>query len=380
MNVSDFIAKFSFDFFRSVIKEEVAYENICVSPPSIYFVLLMIHIGARRNTSEQLSRTLGTDYSLLFNEEDDSEIYKKLWGRVKNANDMIALSTEFNNKIFSGRQLNKKYIDLVYKLFGAETERIHFDDPEKASNIINSWISDKTQGKFKKMIDPNGISESSAFLVINTIYFKSSWLNKFISEDTSKEDFYVNSKLTLDVEMMQQTNDFPYYNSEEKKYSCVTKTFEDKNLTGLFILPHTQSDLFTLISDFNEIELKHMLHSLRKIEVNIQIPKFSISQKLSAKNILSEMGVVDIFTEECDLQNAYPIKSCISDILHASKVEMNEEGVTAAAATFTLVTDGWTPEPFKFIANRPFLFIIYDYKNEYPIFLNAIFQPNKITN
>ena len=53
--------------------------------------------------------------------------------------------------------------------------------PEKSQNateLINSWISDKTHGKIAKMY-PETIDSNTLIMLVSSLYFKASWANKF---------------------------------------------------------------------------------------------------------------------------------------------------------------------------------------------------------
>ncbi|RZC37119.1 Serpin domain containing protein, partial [Asbolus verrucosus] len=70
--------------------------------------------------------------------------------------------------------------------------------------------------------------------------------------------------------------------------------------------------------------------------VNISLPKFKIESNLSFKNILQNLGVHKAFSEEeADLSGIAGCKGdlLIDDVVQKTFIDLNEDGVEAAAAT-----------------------------------------------
>ncbi len=59
----------------------------------------------------------------------------------------------------------------------------------------------------------------------------------------------------------------------------------------------------------------------------------------------------------------------ISRVLHKAVIEVNEEGSEAAAVTVVEMKESAVEEPIRFIANRPFLFLINDESTDTILFM-----------
>ena len=72
----------------------------------------------------------------------------------------------------------------------------------------------------------------------------------------------------------------------------------------------------------------------------------------------------------------------ISQVIHQAFVEVNEEGTEAAAATAVEMTrcymgPGKKPkQPFEFICNRPFIFLIHENQRQNILFMGKCMNPN----
>uniref|UniRef100_A0A8C3NUS5 Serpin B6 n=1 Tax=Cyanoderma ruficeps TaxID=181631 RepID=A0A8C3NUS5_9PASS len=100
---------------------------------------------------------------------------------------------------------------------------------------------------------------------------------------------------------------------------------------------------------------------MRCTEVMVHLPRFKLEEDYKLKPVLSSMGMPDAFDlGKADFSGISSGNQLVlSEAVHKSFVEVNEEGTEAAAATAMLVYGCCaimsTPE---FTADHPFLFFI----------------------
>lgn len=134
----------------------------------------------------------------------------------------------------------------------------------------------------------------------------------------------------------------------------------------------------------------------------VYIPKFSIKTSYSLKNVLTEMGMADMFNDRADLSgiaeeqdlvvsdvrmwninnvnNEHIFRHCsyawyFLQVVHQATLDVDEAGATAAAATgaiITLYSFQYVPV-LKF--NRPFMVIITDHSTDNILFVGRITNP-----
>lgn len=91
------------------------------------------------------------------------------------------------------------------------------------------------------------------------------------------------------------------------------------------------------------------------------------------------MGVKNLFEATANL-TAFSDKSNLhlDDAVHKAKIEVNEEGSTAAAATVLFSFRSSRPaEPAQFFCDHPFLFLIYDHKSRAILFAGVYRGPEE---
>ncbi|VDM78653.1 unnamed protein product [Strongylus vulgaris] len=117
-----------------------------------------------------------------------------------------------------------------------------------------------------------------------------------------------------------------------------------------------------------EILTRLQMNAIRSC-VNVTIPKFKLTYEPQMKQLLQQLGVSQLFTENCDLKEVSNVGNLyVDDIIHKAVVEVNEEGTEAAAVTgMTMRLTSIPMDTVDFRADRPFVFGIF-YDDE-PIFL-----------
>ena len=95
--------------------------------------------------------------------------------------------------------------------------------------------------------------------------------------------------------------------------------------------------------------------------VNLSVPRFSVSGSTDLKNVLAAVGATDVL--EADKADFSPLTAAegmfLSSAEHTARVEIDEDGVTAAAYTVLALAGGMPPEEvIDFVLDRPFLFVI----------------------
>ncbi|XP_039554412.1 serpin B6-like [Passer montanus] len=100
---------------------------------------------------------------------------------------------------------------------------------------------------------------------------------------------------------------------------------------------------------------------MRSTKLRVSLPRFKLEENYDLKPLLSSMGMPDAFEMgKADFSGISPGNDLVlSEVVHKSFVEVNEEGTEAAAATAVLmftISEVMFTEEFK--ADHPFLFFI----------------------
>ncbi|XP_076991403.1 serpin B11 isoform X4 [Tamandua tetradactyla] len=199
-------------------------------------------------------------------------------------------------------------------------------------------------------------------VLVNVIYFKGQWKNKFEERETIKAPFQLSDGKSVIVEMMHQTGMFKLAFIGEPQMQVLELPYVNNRLSMVILLPVGLANLKQIEKQLNLKTFQKWTSSsnMVKREVEVHIPRFRLEIKYELNTLLRSLGMTDIFDQmKADLSGISPAKHLyLSKVIHKSYVDVNEEGTEAAAATGDSVGVKRLPIRAQFMANHPFLFFI----------------------
>ena len=346
---------FALDLFKTAY--QFAEEpNVFVSPLSVNMALSMTLNGAAGETLEEMKEALrAKNYSL-----DDINTYNKSLRKALLKVDptttlSIANSIWYRNTF----TVKQPFISVNKNYYNAEVKALDFNAPN-AVKQINGWVSDKTGKKIPAII--NDIPTGTMAYLINAIYFKGVWKSKFNKSNTGDEDFYSEDRVsTGKVKMMKQTASFPYTEDDNCRY--LKMPYGNGAFSMIVLLPQDDRTVDDVITNLNNESWSNAMR-MNSYEVNLRLPRFSAECSYEMeKSILPAMGMAIPFSEHADFSGMTDIPLAISQVIHKTFVDVNEEGAEAAAATAVVMapTSVGPPPPgtiIDYVVNKPFAFAI----------------------
>lgn len=109
--------------------------------------------------------------------------------------------------------------------------------------------------------------------------------------------------------------------------------------------------------------------------VKVYVPRFKIDSDLNLNKVLSLMGMSDVFEES--LVNLSGISSdpiFLSRVIHKAEIEVDEDGTVASSITVGDIANRIPPSVF--MANKPFVYFIYDKETQSIVFMGRYSTPN----
>ena len=363
---------FAFSLYSGLSKTE-AGKNIFISPYSISTAIAMTYEGAGNTTAAQMRQALRFPEDTAVLRAGNMEILADM-ARKDKGYELSAANSLWPQ---DGLILLKEFTGNVEKYYGGTAEAVDYvKDRQKAVDKINWWTSKKTNGKISNIVKPTDVNALTRLILVNAIYFKGTWQTGFKAAMTKKSDFYTSENSKKTVDMMNQEGNFRY--ALDKDTQVIELPYAGKDISMLVALPAGR-DISKLEAAISYETFKKWTAALRNVKVNVSLPKFLVRCRYSLKQPLIDMGMSQAFDENlADFSGMTGKKDLyISNVIHASFVEVNEKGTEAAASTAVIMMTKSFEMNETFKADHPFIFFIYDNKAGNILFMGRISDPGE---
>lgn len=362
LKTGDRVNMLGFDLFK---KADAPGKNLFFSPYSISTAMAMAYAGAKGNTAKEMETALYyiQPQDAQHNAYNDLRLQLNAVGERKKAELSVA------NALFGAKRHEKlllpAYLDILRNKYGSDLFSLDFGDAQGTADFINHWVEDKTNSRIKDLVSKDHIESSNDGLVlVNAIYFLGLWQKQFDPKFTRSAPFYLSAKErsqenSKPVQMMYQTNEFPY--AETEVFQAIELPYEEQDLAMLVVIPEKMDGIGNYL---NPGMLQGWQKALEKQKVNVYLPRFKFDLTLEGlTEHLKALGIKDAFSDvAADFSGIRDPRGgaglYILDVIHKAFVEVKEEGTEAAAATAVVMATKSVDMTPTFRADVPFLYMI----------------------
>jgi serpin B len=223
----------------------------------------------------------------------------------------------------------------------------------------------------------------AVLILVNAIYFRGVWEYQFKKGKTRESDFFLTSGETARVPLMSQKATFRYAEKHaiqilEMEYKRYKRSGTTERVSMIVFLPSERDGLPKLEEEFTAEFIQQSIASLRKLEVEVFFPRFSLETAYKLNEAIKNMGIVAAFTEDANFSGMTddPRGLKIESIIHRATIDVGEKGTVAAAATMVEMTlIGLPPPPPVFRADHPFIFLLRDVNTGIILFIGKLEVP-----
>ncbi len=370
------------DFNSKIIREVNKNEesNYLISPYSIEIALNMLRDGANGETKKQIDN--------LIEERQINDVTIK--NRINVANAAFIKNNYKPN-------VTKTYYQSLKDKYNADILYDEFQTPK----VMNDWVNKKTSGMIDKITD--SLSSDFVMGIANAVAIDVEWKNSFKCEETYAEDFTKADKSKYSASMMHNEytkyDKVKYFESEYEKGIIIPyqnydeegeEVFEGgNNLEFVGIIPKTEAKDY--VSNINDETFRGIDNNLKELseneKVHLSLPMFKYDYSISNFiKTLNNLGITNVFSPEAaDLSNMIKSdneKFYVSQAIHKTHIDLNEEGTKAAAVTAFIIdkSSAMIEQEEKIIEikfDKPFAYIIRDTKTKEILFFGVVYEPAK---
>ncbi|XP_067250378.1 heparin cofactor 2 isoform X1 [Chanodichthys erythropterus] len=367
--------RFGFRLYRKLRNRLNQTDNILLAPVGISIAMAMMSLGTGPTTHEQLYQTLGfeefVNASTHYDNSTVHKLFRKLTHRLFRRNFGYTLRSVNDLYVKRNVRVEEAFRSDAKMYYFAEPQSVDFADPAFLVKA-NQRIQKITKGLIKeplKSVDPN-----MAVMLLNYLYFKGTWEQKFPKELTHYRQFRVNEKKQVRVPMMQ--NKGSYLAAADHELNCdILQLPYSGNISMLIAVPQKLSGMRSLEQEISPTLINKWLNNMTNRTREVVFPRFKLEQNYDLIEHLKEMGLTDLFTEKGDFSPMTSEKVIINWFKHQGTITVNEEGTEAAAMTHI----GFMPlsTQTRFVVDRPFLFLIYEHRTGCVVFMGRVVDPSQ---
>lgn len=357
---------FAFNLLRKVTQLNSDEKNLFISPLSVSLALGMLRNGATDETLTEINHVIGLDQ---LTSDSINNYFKLLQSSLPHIDPLTKMSIA--NSIWYKKDFSAKndFMQTNANYFGAYIKSLDFTQ-SYAKDTINNWCAKHTNNLIPKIIDR--IPSNAVMYLTNAIYFKGTWRQKFDKSLTANSRFE-NADLTVTtVKMMNRQGDFAYTTDSLAQY--LDLPYGNNAYSMTVVLPLETQQVATVLSSLTAEKWTSVQKNLYSRQVKVSLPRFRSESSLELNETLKALGMSRAFTTSAQFGKISNEGLMVSEVVHKTYINVDEEGTEAAAVTnIGMVTTAY-PEFTVFNANRPFLYLIRERSTGIIVFCGIINQ------
>ncbi len=361
--------QFGLELFKELADTGRALNNMMISPLSISSALSMTYNGAAGDTKTAFDNTMHFSELSL---EEVNQASKDVTDALLAVDPKVTLGIANSIWYRQGFSVENDFVTRNETYYNAAVQPLDFNASQSV-NTINRWVDEKTNHKISEIIKQLGSND--LMLLINAIYFKGDWRNRFDVSKTADGQFKMENGQTVSVPMMHTTGTYLYF--ENEIMDALEMAYGQGNFSMVVLLPKEGFRVSDVLDSLNaEVWNTWQEQFVEVDDVPVTFPKFKFSYESQLKDALSRLGLSAAFSDTADFTGINKEGGiALTSVRHKTFIHVDEEGTEAAAVTSVTVgtTSVGPGEPF--VANHPFVFIIREKYTHAILFMGVVANP-----
>ena len=257
-----------------------------LSPLSAPMALGMTMTGTAGSTLDQMRSTLGFGSRPL---SEVSRSYRELINLLRTLDPRVDF--RLANALFhrEGFQMEEPFLEVARSDFDAEVRGLDFAHPS-AAEAMNDWVETATAGRIDRIVEPPIDALTVAFLM-NAVYFKGDWTQRFDAGRTRSAPFRLRDGSTRPVQLMAMSETLPRRAGEG--WVAAELPYGGGAWAMTVAVPTDERGLQAVVADLETI--LDQATSWGGGPVEIYLPRFELEWEHQLKADLEELGMVDAF-------------------------------------------------------------------------------------
>lgn len=350
---------FSYSLFQTTSAgENQRGKSLVMSPLSVLYVLGMLNDGAAGATEQEIASLMGLEAGC---QELVNGYCQALMSQAPLTDPSVTLETANFIGMATDFAVSDRYQSDMQQYYMSDVASLDFRQ-SAALEYVNGWCSEKTHGMIPKILDE--ISPATRLLLMNAVYFKATWTEKFDPADTRDETFTMEDGQTATMPLMHRKALAMYAPGTAYDILCLPYGSGSK-WQMMVMLPKEGQTVDDVVGSLTTVPWTTLWRQGRmRCEVDIKMPRFSTGSDIVLNGIIAQMGAPLMFTDKADFSaiTGGAEQLFVSLLKQKAAIEVSEEGTKASAVTAAVMENtAMQPDEYKkvdFHATRPFVYLI----------------------
>nr|AEH84498.1 serpin-like protein [Haliotis discus hannai] len=344
------------------VYEEVATNNnnVVFSPISICTLLAVCVRGASDKTLVELRKSLFLE---LVDKREMSSVYGAVY-RSFVQDPSVNISTTNIMIVNQNFQLVDRTVQDYQQTFNGTLLEFDPEMKSEVSTSINNMLSFATGGMVKGKLSADDITSDQALYLFNTLYMSARWRDQFFTMETRQQKFYLDGNTHIMVPTMHKRGNYRWNKNTKLGFDMLELPYEGNRFATYIILPREKDGLARLekvLTPERTLRLEKAITNMKKAaKTEVRLCYVILTNDLNTR-ALKAMGVEHGFTNTAEFPSLFTdtLPITVSNVIHKTCIEVNEEGTEAAAATGMIMMLFCMPHSiYNFVADHPFLYFI----------------------
>ncbi len=351
---ADGMTAFYADTMAALLKDGDG-KNRVYSPLTLYMALGVLAETAAGDSRQQILNLLGQENLAALRDKTNA-----LWEGLYRDDELV--TCRFGNSLWLRQDDKATYrqdtLDALAQQYYAAAYRGEMGS-EEYNSVLRDWLNDHTGGLLSQQVESVKLNPNTALALVSTLHFRGIWMDEF--EEFRDVVFHGYDGDTIHSMMYRELSDSYFWGDH---FLCARVTMKEMPSMYVF-LPNEGESVESLLDDPQVLAVIQDDDYANKEDawVRLTMPRFDITSDLDLKESLSRLGVTDVFdAEKADFSGILAEQGgevTLDRVRHATRVAVDEKGVTAAAFVEMEYGMGGGPDAnIDFVVDRPFLFII----------------------
>ncbi|MGE3953886.1 MAG: serpin family protein [Parachlamydiales bacterium] len=368
--------QFTLDLYKAI---SPAPGNLIISPFSLSTALAIPYVGAKGRTAQEMQRVLyypqvgGAALAQIFTDLADHLSSDKGEG--------LELRIARSLWVQEDLSLAHPFQKVMEETFRGGLQEVDFKMPKIARREINAWVKEETGGRITDLMPEGSVTPADRMISVSALYLRANWTLPFDPRKTQDEPFSISPSQQIKTPLMHGQMRLPHLAGD--RLEAIALPYEGGKegvqLAMLILLPKT-GELGEFEQALSLDLLKGILEQMSLKEVAVTLPRFRMSTRLYAKDVLEGLGMTTPFSRQADFSGIDGGKGLqLNAAIHQAYIDVDEYGTEATAAS--AVSVGVTSAPAKesevaFVADHPFLTVVLDAGSGQILFIGRVENPS----